>query len=128
MVSAMPFKDKVKQRESARKHYARNSEAIQQRTVKNNRLIRLRNKAYIDSVKGTNPCADCGVSYPSYVMQFDHVVDGKRGNVADMARSGFSIENLQAEIDKCELVCANCHAERTHGYKDELEEDFPNEA
>ena len=128
MVSPMPFKDKVKQRESARKHYARNSEAIQKRTVKNNRLIRLRNKIYIDGVKGTNPCADCGVSYPPYIMQFDHIVDGKRGNVADMARSGFSIENLQSEIDKCELVCANCHAERTHGLKDELEEDFPNEA
>jgi hypothetical protein len=124
----MPFKDKVKQRESARKHYARNSEAIQKRTVKNNRLIRLRNKAYIDGVKGTNPCADCGVSYPPYVMQFDHIVDGKRGNVADMARSGFSIENIQLEIDKCELVCSNCHAERTHGLKDELEEDFPNES
>jgi hypothetical protein len=25
-------------------------------------------------------------------------------------------------------VCANCHAERTHGFKEELEEDFPNEA
>jgi hypothetical protein len=124
----MPFKDKVKQRESARKHYARNSEAIQKRTAVNNRLIRLRNKAFIDDVKGTNPCTDCGVAYPSYVMQFDHIVDGKRGNVADMARSGFSLENLQAEIDKCELVCANCHAERTHGFKEELEEDFPNEA
>lgn len=124
----MPFKDKVKQRESARKHYARNSEAIQKRTAVNNRLIRRRNKAFIDEVKGTNPCTDCGISYPPYVMQFDHIVDGKRGNVADMARSGFSLENLQSEIDKCELVCANCHAERTHGLRDEIEEDFPNEA
>ncbi|CAB4167022.1 HNHc domain containing protein [uncultured Caudovirales phage] len=128
MVSAMPFKDKVKQRESARKHYARNSGAIQKRTAENNRLLRRRNKAFIDDVKGTNPCTDCGVSYPPYVMQFDHIVDGKRGNVADMARSGFSLENLQLEIDKCELVCGNCHAERTHGFKEELEEDFPNEA
>jgi len=124
----MPFKDKVQQREAARRHYARNAESIKEKTAVNNRLIRRRNKAYIDEVKGTNPCVDCGVSYPSYVMQFDHIVDGKRGNVADMARSGFSLENIQAEIDKCELVCANCHAERTHGLKDELEEDFPNEA
>jgi hypothetical protein len=124
----MPFKDKVKQRESSRKHYALNAEAIQKKTAINNRLIRRRNKAYIDEVKGTNPCVDCGVAYPPYVMQFDHVVDGKRGNVADMARSGFSLENIQAEIDKCELVCSNCHAERTHGFKEELEEDFPNEA
>lgn len=128
MVCLVPFKDKVKQRESSRKHYARNSEAIQQKTAENNRLIRRRNKAYIDGVKGTNSCADCGVSYPPYVMQFDHIVDGKRGNVADMARDGFSLENIQLEIDKCELVCSNCHAERTHGLKDELEEDFPNES
>lgn len=128
MVSPMPFKDKVQQREASRRHYFKNAPAIKEKTAENNRLIRRRNKAYIDGVKGTKPCADCGISYPPYVMQFDHIVDGKRGNVADMARSGFSIENLQAEIAKCELVCANCHAERTHGLKDELEEDFPNEA
>jgi len=124
----MPFKDKVKQREAVRRHYVKNAAAIQLRTAQNNRLIRKRNKAYVDEVKGVNPCVDCGVSYPPYVMQFDHVVDGKVSNIADMVRNGYSIKNIQAEIDKCELVCANCHAERTHGLKDELEEDFPNEA
>lgn len=124
----MPFKDKVKQREAARRHYFKNSEAIQKRTAENNKLIRRRNKEYVDEVKGVNPCADCGVSYPPYVMQFDHIVDGKRANIADMVRNGYSLENIQTEIDKCELVCANCHAERTHGFKEELEEDFPNEA
>lgn len=124
----MPFKDKEKQREAVRRHYLKNSAAIQVRTAQNNRLIRKRNKAYVDEVKGVNPCADCGVSYPPYVMQFDHVVDGKVSNIADMVRNGYSIKNIQAEINKCELVCANCHAERTHGLKDELEEDFPNEA
>jgi hypothetical protein len=111
----MPFLDKDKQRESSRKHYAKNKEAIKERTLITNRLIRQRNREYVIGIKGNTPCADCGVSYPPYVMQFDHIIEGKRANVSDLVRSGVSIDNIQIEIDKCELVCANCHAERTHG-------------
>jgi hypothetical protein len=60
-------------------------------------------------------------------MQFDHVIDEKRDNISDMARKSLSLETIQTEIDKCEIVCANCHAERTHGNQDEIEEDFPSE-
>jgi hypothetical protein len=114
----MPFLDKDKQRESSRRHYEKNKEAIKERTLITNRLIRKRNRDYVIEVKGSTPCADCGVSYPPYVMQFDHVIEGKRGNISDLVRSGVSLDNIQIEIEKCELVCANCHAERTHGEQD----------
>jgi len=62
------------------------------------------------------PCADCDVQYPFYVMQFDHVPErGKKlfglavGDLA--ARSEAAILR---EIEKCDLVCANCHAIRTY--------------
>lgn len=57
------------------------------------------------------PCADCGVRYPYYVMQWDHV----RGlKVADPSRmTGTNRDRILAEIAKCDLVCANCHAART---------------
>lgn len=114
-MSAMPFLDKDKQRESSRKHYEKNKESIKERTLITNRLIRQRNREYVIGIKGNTPCADCGVIYPPYIMQFDHIIEGKRANVSDLVRSGVSIDNIQIEIDKCELVCANCHAERTHG-------------
>lgn len=62
-------------------------------------------------------CADCGVQYPYYVMEFDHLdADAKHFNVsAGVTRA--SHERLLAEIAKCEVVCANCHAERTHQRK-----------
>src|SRR5665213_3534016 len=34
----------------------------------------------------SRPCVDCGVSYPSYVMDFDHVRGVKSANVASLMR------------------------------------------
>ena len=58
------------------------------------------------------PCADCLAVYPSHVMQFDHVRGEKVGDVGGM--TSVPVGALLAEIDKCEVVCANCHADRTH--------------
>jgi hypothetical protein len=60
------------------------------------------------------PCADCGVRYPYYVMQFDHVPERgpKLFNVGHIGPT-CSREKLLAEIAKCDVVCSNCHAERT---------------
>jgi len=59
------------------------------------------------------PCADCGVEYNSWIMQFDHLPGHEKHF---MLSKGFlrSMESIIAEIAKCEVVCANCHLERTH--------------
>ena len=67
-------------------------------------------RKYLDTAKDV-PCADCGIRYPSYVMDFDHLRD-KDFNVS--RRTAGSLKTLQTEIDKCEVVCANCHRIRTH--------------
>lgn len=120
----MPFKDINKKREAQRKHYAANSEKIKKTTYEWKVEYRNRNRQFIRDIKAVTPCTDCGVIYPHYVMQFDHVLGNKRANVADLAHSSVSLEVLQTEIDKCELVCANCHAERTHGIVAEDDTDF----
>ncbi len=61
------------------------------------------------------PCADCGKRYPHYVMDFDHVRGKKKFNLAWMAIR--SIKNILEEVAKCDVVCANCHRERTYGAK-----------
>lgn len=71
--------------------------------------IRERNKAIIRDAK-KKPCADCGQSYPFYVMDFDHQKD-KLFNIGKA--SCCSVETLQREIAKCDVVCANCHRIRT---------------
>jgi len=59
------------------------------------------------------PCTDCGHSYPYWVMQFDHVRGEKRGDVGYWVSHGKRNAAFR-EIAKCELVCANCHATRSH--------------
>jgi hypothetical protein len=59
------------------------------------------------------PCLDCGVKYPYYVMDFDHLED-KIFNVGHMVGRGIPVSMVITEIAKCEVVCSNCHRERTH--------------
>ena len=71
-----------------------------------------RNVSYVTEIK-SKPCTDCGNSFPACCMDFDHVRGEKKMNVASMAWSTLSLATIQAEIDKCDLVCANCHRIRT---------------
>lgn len=59
------------------------------------------------------PCMDCGVQYPSHVMQFDHR-DPSTKCFTIAANKCRALTALQVEVEKCDVVCANCHAERTH--------------
>lgn len=57
------------------------------------------------------PCADCGVQYPSYVMDFDHL--GNKSFTIGGSAPHQSLAKIKAEIAKCEVVCSNCHRQRT---------------
>lgn len=56
-------------------------------------------------------CMDCGYAAHPDALQFDHVRGEKLFNVAQGAHRSQKL--LEAEIAKCDIVCANCHAVRT---------------
>jgi len=102
------YKCKRCRSEYIKKHYQDNKEKYN-RSAK---AIRKRNIEYVRRIKESTPCADCNKFYPYYVMDFDHRHD-KLFNIGGLRNKG--IRQIKAEIKKCELVCANCHRERTHG-------------
>ena len=110
----MAYADRWKQQRAARDHYLRNTAAIKKdaAAAKKRQIAYL--SGYVRRVKDV-PCLDCGRSYPHYVMDFDHVRGKKKMDVAVMVQSGVSIRTLRMEIAKCEIVCSNCHRERTWG-------------
>ena len=102
---------KEKMKEYQREHYLKNKETYMKRAAINKRKQRIELRAIVSDAKNV-PCADCGKRYPSYVMQFDHI--GKKNFNIAQAVNGISKKTLMEEIKLCEVVCANCHSERTH--------------
>ena len=84
-------------------YYARERMRIQARVGIRREDVRRR---LVDYLLG-HPCVDCG-ERDIVVLEFDHVAD-KRGNVSTLASGGRVWKLVQAEIDKCEVRCANCH-------------------
>ena len=68
---------------------------------------------YLKEVKEKNPCMDCKISYPYYMMDFDHVRGKKQANVVELINT-LSKKRIDTEIAKCEVVCSNCHRARTY--------------
>ena len=65
--------------------------------------------------KRDKACADCGTVFPPAAMEWDHLpgVD-KLSDVSSLVVSRHCCKRvILAEIAKCELVCANCHAVRS---------------
>lgn len=61
-----------------------------------------------------NPCTDCGNEFHPVCMDFDHVKGEKKFNISKAAQLPITTDDLLDEIDKCELVCSNCHRLRTY--------------
>ncbi len=112
----MPLKDT---RERKKYHdayskiwYQKRKEIHKKQQYSARNVRRKKNKDYVDKLK-SNSCTDCGKKYPPYVMHFDHLPKYKKIIEIGQMRC-WGIEKIKTEIEKCELVCANCHAERTH--------------
>ncbi len=62
-------------------------------------------------------CADCGIDDP-VVLDFHHKPGiEKKFKIADAMRLRVGLNQLQAELGKCEAVCANCHRRRHRSSK-----------
>lgn len=60
----------------------------------------------------SKPCADCGESFPYYVMDLDHLPQYEKSFQLGKYLQ-HKIGDIEKEILKCEAVCANCHRYRT---------------
>ena len=76
------------------------------------RTRRIRHLTKLRELKENTPCADCGKNYPHYVMEIDHIVP-RMGSRVISTYLGRSWEFFLKEMEKCEIVCGNCHNTRT---------------
>jgi hypothetical protein len=77
----------------------------------NQNQVRQRNRSFVNTLKD-QPCMDCGNKFPPVCMDFDHVRGEKVSDVSLIVNR--SLDTILAEIEKCDLVCSNCHRVRTY--------------
>ncbi len=95
-----------KRTEEAKK-YAANPEKTQARIAKKY----LEQRAFMNDLKD-KPCIDCEFKFTPCQMDFDHRDPSiKVKSLSHMFH--WAQEKILAEISKCDLVCANCHRDRT---------------
>jgi hypothetical protein len=101
-------KSRLKINERAKRYAKRNPDKIKFRRDR----VSMRNTLFLYNLKKDIPCKDCGQIFHPVCMDFDHVRGEKIKGVGLM--KNLKRERMLKEIEKCELVCANCHRVRTH--------------
>ena len=93
-----------------KKWYQENKETHKQNANKRRNRIVKENQQKIIEYLQNHPCIDCGET-DIIVLQFDHVRGKKRKEIGAML--SFSWNTIMAEIEKCEVRCANDHIRKT---------------
>ena len=78
--------------------------------LKTKRKQRERKKYLVTMLGGQ--CIICGYNKSAGAMHFDHL-DPATKSFSISSRMGAPLDVLVAEVKKCRLLCANCHAEYT---------------
>lgn len=109
----MPYKDPEKQKAAQRKHY------LKQKALGRNsgNQAKQHRKEFVLRYKML-PSVKCSCGEDRWqCLQFHHRPGEKKvDSIVNMCRRGINMKDLKAEIRKCNVVCANCHAVAHNGY------------
>lgn len=94
-----------------RENYASNAKRRSDIRETQKRNVR-RNMLHVLGYLKKRRCTDCETT-DWRILEFDHVRGTKISNISDMVRRGAALKRIDTEIEKCEVVCANCHRIRT---------------
>ena len=98
------------QRAYRRQHYLANRQKYIAKACRNRERLALERTLFLIEYFKEHPCTDCGERDP-VVLEFDHLRD-KEFDIGQALHT-YAWPKVLAEIEKCEVVCANCHRRRT---------------
>lgn len=109
-----------KNKESSQLWWQQNKERLKDQRREYARQRRQSNKDYLDTYKLERGCSVCGYNRCPQALEFHHPDPTvKEGSLANMSREGRSVDRINTEIEKCIVICANCHREHHAGFMDD---------
>jgi len=95
-----------------KEHYEKYKEEYKERANDRIKTLLQENRGNMIDYLKKHSCVDCGETR-IVVLEFDHLDrDKKEYGIAKMMKH-FTWDKIQKEMNKCEVVCANCHRVRT---------------
>jgi hypothetical protein len=91
-------------------HYSANKDRYVAQARERKRALAIERTEWLLTYFASHPCLDCGED-DAVVLEFDHRRD-KEFNIGSVLPYR-NWESILAEIEKCDVVCANCHRRRT---------------
>ncbi len=72
---------------------------------------RIRKRIAIAQIKRISECKICKIRHPA-TLQFHHRngKTGKINSIVNLVNNGVSVKKLMEEVNKCEILCGNCHS------------------
>ncbi|KKK91954.1 hypothetical protein LCGC14_2707780, partial [marine sediment metagenome] len=81
-----------------------------EREVTRQALVK-RNLRYVNGIKLKDGCSVCGYKKCTSSLDFHHVRGKKLWDISSLVLGAYSMDNIKRELEKCELLCRNCHGE-----------------
>lgn len=73
---------------------------------------RAKKRKDLQELKDNKPCVRCKNTFPHYILEWHHrIKKEKLFKISNAVRNNISWEKILVEINKCDLLCSNCHAE-----------------
>ena len=112
----MPCKNLESLKGYNREYYQRNRKHLLEKQREKNRRLAANRRKWLVEYKKTLNCLRCGENHPA-TLTF-HYLKGsdKSFEIGNAIVKGVSLQKLVAEIEKCEALCANCHAKEHLAY------------
>jgi hypothetical protein len=96
----------------SKEHYAKYKDEYLKRAASRNARIREENFTSMRQYLKDKVCLDCGETDP-VVFEFDHRNPSEKKYGISKMMPSYNWPSILTEIEKCDVVCANCHKRRT---------------
>ena len=120
----LKHRDKIKAKRKLRR--AANPELTKKIDKRTKEQLRLKSiiqrqkvREYVQKIKKDASCS-CGENHPACLAFHHRDALDKELSINEAIKRGWSIQRTQKEIDKCDILCFNCHA-RVHWTKNNEE-------
>lgn len=81
------------------------------------RFRRARRQRWINKIKTSKGCAECGYNKHGVALDFDHIDPSTKLFSPSSQSVTYKLKPLFKEIRKCQILCANCHRIRSYEEK-----------